>query len=196
MKKFLVGKRISLHGLTPHHLEFDQPYYHWLDDLSLDRYTERSYYPNNSERMKNYYEQACLNNIILLGIFDNESDRHIGNISFSEIDHLNRRAFLGYLLGDKSFAGRGIITEATLMMMYYGFNKLNFERIHGGISDLNEASKRVATKAGLKVEGRLRNHFFRNGQFSDSLLVGALRSEWMEELGEKASKLFEVHPTY
>lgn len=197
MKKFLVGKRISLHGLHPNDLTPESPYYHWLDDLSLDQYTERSLFPNSIERMRSYYESATKNNsLILLGIYDNSSGKHIGNITFSDINWINRRAFIAYLLGDISYSGKGIVTEAVMMMMYYGFNKLNFERIWGGVSDKHEASKRICEKTGLLVEGRMRGHLYRNGELTDSLVVGALRSEWLAAYGEKAKSLFEVLPTY
>jgi RimJ/RimL family protein N-acetyltransferase len=197
MKQFLVGKRISLHGLKPENLLVDSPYYRWLEDLSLDQYTERSYYPNSESRMRDYYDKSTQNqNLILLGIFDNESGKHIGNITFQDINWLNRRAFIAYLLGDNSFAGKGIVTEAVLMMMYYGFNRLNFNRIYGGVTALHGASMKVCEKVGLKEEGRMRQHFFRNGVFSDSIVVGAVRDEWMPEFGEKSKALFEVPPTY
>lgn len=197
MKNFLVSKRIYLSGLQPHHLAPDQPYYQWLNDLSLDEFTERSYFPNNPSRMNSYYDHANKNtNLILLGIFDSENDKHIGNITFQDINWINRRAFIAYLLGDKSYGGKGLVTEAVLMMMYYGFNRLNFERIYGGVSDMHDASKKICDKTGLKVEGKMRNHLYRNGEFSDALVVGALRNEWMAEFGEKAKSLFEVKPTY
>ena len=86
MKRFLVGNRISLHGLTPENMEVNSPYYNWLEDMSLDIYTERSYFPNSAQRMKAYYEESCKNQgLILLGVFDNETDKHIGNVSFQEI---------------------------------------------------------------------------------------------------------------
>lgn len=197
MKKYLIGKRISLHGLTPEMLEISAPYYSWLDDLSLDIYTERSYFPNSQKRIQDYYHESLNNqSLILLGIFDNETDKHIGNISFQEISWIARRASIAYLIGDKSFLGKGIATDAVMMMMYYGFNKLNFQRIFAGVSDMHEASKKVCLKSGMKQEGRFRNDLFRNGEFSDSIVYAAIRDEWMEEKGEKAIDIFEEKPTY
>lgn len=197
MKRFLVGKRISLHGLRPEDLHTDAPYYSWLEDLSLDEYTERSFFPNSQGRMLDYYNNSTKNSsLVLLGIYDNETGLHIGNITFSEINWLNRRAFIAYMLGDASFGGRGYVTDAVLMMMYYGFNRLNFNRIYGGVSALHGASRKVCVKVGLKEEGLQRQTLFRNGEFSDSIPVGALRDEWMPEFGEQALSLFEVKPTY
>ena len=99
------------------------------------------------------------------------------------------------MLGDKEFTGKGIITQAVLMMMFYGFQKLNFDRIHGGVSELHVASIRICEKVGLLEEGRMRKHIIRNGESSDILVVGSLRNEWLASHGEKALQLFAVPPT-
>lgn len=196
MKKFLLGKRIFLRGLTSSDISEDSPYFHWMDDLSLDLHTERSYFPNTPAKMAAYLERVShYKDLILLGIFDNDSEKHIGNIAFTDINWFNRRAYIGYLLGDKNFAGKGIVTDANLMFMYYGFNKLNFERIHGGVSSAHKASQRICDKVGLLVEGRHRKHLLRNGQWHDDIIVGALRDEWMESHGERARACFEELPT-
>lgn len=195
MKKYIIGKRVSLHGLTEEELNTDHPYYHWLDDLSLDLFTTRSYFPNSMERMQSYYKRATANNdILLLGIYDNSTAKHIGNITLQDINWINQTAFIAYMLGDKSFAGKGVTTDAAIMTMYYGFNKLNLERIWGGVVADHKGSARVCEKIGLKIEGRMRGQYKRNGERFDSLIVGALRDEWMESHGETARKLFEELP--
>ena len=192
MKKYLIGKRISLHGLSSKDLEENAPYYDWLNDLSLDIFTERSYFPNNMKRFLSYYDLSCENStLILLGIYDNELGKHIGNLTFQEIDWINRRAFIAYMLGDKSFGGKGIITDAVLMAMYYGFKKLNFERIHGGVAGDHIASKRICEKVGLIEEGTMRGHLLRGDKRYDINIVGALRDEWLPKFSEKSIELFD-----
>lgn len=196
MTEFLIGKNIHLRGLRREEIFEGTPYYRWLNDLSLDVFTERSYFPNTPERMEAYFNHAQQHQeAFLLGIFDNETGKHIGNIGYNQINQLQRRAFIAYLLGDKTFAGRGVITQAVLMFMYYGFNKLNYDRIHGGVSEAHEASVRICEKVGLLVEGRQRKHVMRNGERFDVLIVGALRDEWMESHGEKARDCFAELPT-
>lgn len=191
MKKFIIGKEISLHGLRSKDLSEDSPYFNWLDDLSLDVYTQRSYFPNNLKRFRSYYEHACENSdLLLFGIYDNQTGRHIGNINFQLINWINRTAFIAYMLGDKEFTGKGITTQACLMLMYYGFNKLNFERIYGGVSEAHLASQRVCQKVGLVEEGRMRKHLLRQGKRYDVITVGALREEWIENFGELARSYF------
>jgi [ribosomal protein S5]-alanine N-acetyltransferase len=195
VKRFLVGKRICLHGLALSDIEPGSPYYGWLDDLSLDFFGARSLFPNNSERMRAYYDAACANNkLVLLGVFENESGKHIGNVTLQDIDWIHRRAYLGYMIGERAFAGRGFATEACLMASYYGFSKLNFDRIWNTVDVENVASIRVAEKAGLQLEGHLRGHQLRKGMRYDWALFGALRDEWLPNFGPVALDLFAEPP--
>jgi RimJ/RimL family protein N-acetyltransferase len=191
---FLVGKRLSLNALKPSALDVNGGYYRWLDDLSLDLYSERSYFPNSPQRMEEYYTLSVQRKLLLLGIFDKVSGNHVGNITLQELDWVNRRGFIGYLIGEKDFAGRGIASEACLMLLYYGFNKLNLDRIWTTVSVDHAASLKVAEKAGFKVEGRLREHQMRNGRRSDLIIVGALRQEWMTERGDAARDAYATLP--
>jgi RimJ/RimL family protein N-acetyltransferase len=191
---FLRGKRISLNGLKPSALDANGGYYRWLDDLSLDLFSERSYFPNSPQRMQDYYALSVQKKLVLLGIFDRASGSHVGNITLQELDWINRRGFLGYLVGEKAFAGRGIASEACLMMLYYAFNKLNLDRVWTTVSAEHPASRKVAEKAGLRTEGCLRQHQMRNGRRADLLMVGALREEWMAERGDAARDTFEELP--
>ncbi len=196
MKSFLLGQRIYMRELLIEEVTVDSPYFGWMNDLSLDRFTERSYFPTGIDGLIDYVQHAHKHRDVLhLGIFDNASDKHIGNITFNQINWFNRRAFIAYMLGDTEFAGKGIISDAVLMFMYYGFNKLNFERIHGGVSDAHPASIRVCEKVGLLEEGRQRHHLYRNGEYHDNIIVGALREEWMTAFGEKAAACFAEQPT-
>ncbi len=195
MKNFLVGNRVYLRGLTDREVQEDAPYFKWLNDLSLDQFTNRSDFPHSIADLRKYVEKSRgVRDFVLLGIFDKSTDRHIGNITLQDFDWVNRRAFIGYLLGDHEFSGKGFATEAVLMMMYYGFNRLNLERIHTTIAEQNIGSLKVAEKTGLITEGRMRKHLLRNGRWSDLLVVGALRDEWFSRFGTRATELFEVKP--
>jgi ribosomal-protein-alanine N-acetyltransferase len=194
MQSFLAGTKVNLKGLGVSQIKPDSPYYCWLDDLSLDLYSERSYFPNSESRMERYFESATAGKLVLLGIFDAASDKHLGNITLQDIDWINRRGFIGYLIGDKEFTGKGIASDACLMLLYYAFNKLNLDRVWTTVSVENAASLKVAKKAGLKEEGRLRGHQMRNGSRHDLLAFGALREEWTMERGERARACFAQLP--
>ena len=82
-----------------------------------------------------------------------------------------------------------------MMMMYYGFNRLNLDRIYGGVSAEHQASVRICEKVGLQIEGLRRGHLLRNGKRTDAHIVGALRDEWIPKYGEVAKNYFKVLPS-
>jgi RimJ/RimL family protein N-acetyltransferase len=57
---------------------------------------------------------------------------------------------------DRRFWGRGLATEGALASLRYGFEERGLERIICIIQPANAASRRVAEKAGLNLQGEAR----------------------------------------
>ena len=51
------------------------------------------------------------NYVLLLGIYVKETLLHIGNIKFEPIDHVDKTAVMGILIGDKDWRGKGVAKE-------------------------------------------------------------------------------------
>jgi len=91
----------------------------------------------------------------------------------------HHRAELGYWMGVE-YRGGGYMTEAVRRVIRFGFEELELSRIYAACFAENAASERVMQKSGMKLEGKLRNHFMRFGNFHDGLYYGLLRDEWQE----------------
>ncbi len=102
----------------------------------------------------------------------------IGTTGFHEIDWRNRRGEFGIAIGAKEFWNRGFGTDAVRTLVGFGFGELNLERIMLRVYDDNLRAIRCYEKAGFTLEGRLRRDRYHNGRYSDTLLMGVLRSEW------------------
>lgn len=89
----------------------------------------------------------------------------------------HRRAELGYWCA-LSHWGHGYITEAVRAVIGYGFEVLALRRVYAECHGDNPASRRVLEKAGMTLEGCLRQHSFRLGRVADKLQFGILRDEW------------------
>jgi RimJ/RimL family protein N-acetyltransferase len=84
----------------------------------------------------------------------------------AEKDVYRRTANIGYWLGEP-FWNNGIITKAVKLITDYGFNKLNFIRIHTGIFEFNIASMKVLEKNGYVKDGVFKKNIFKNGKVWD-----------------------------
>jgi ribosomal-protein-alanine N-acetyltransferase len=95
-----------------------------------------------------------------------------------------RLALLGHRAAEVGYAirrdhwGRGFATEATGVLVDFGFGELALHRVQGACGPDNEASRRVMERLGFRYEGRLRHHVFTNGDWRDSLLFAVLEHEW------------------
>lgn len=107
---------------------------------------------------------------ISFGIFLKGEKRFIGQITLGAITYgALRGAHIGYWI-DKRFAGRGFTTAAVKMVSDYAFEKLKLHRIEIAMRPENEASQKVAIKAGYKFEGERKNFLHIAGQWRDHMV--------------------------
>jgi ribosomal-protein-alanine N-acetyltransferase len=87
-----------------------------------------------------------------------------------------KAAKLGYAVRADRW-GKGYATDATQLMLRFGFQELGLHRISAAIGPDNTASIAVVRKLGMQYEGRIRDHVFTNGAWRDSLLFAVLELE-------------------
>ncbi|HTX93221.1 MAG TPA: GNAT family protein [Anaerolineales bacterium] len=107
-----------------------------------------------------------------------ESWRLIGNCGFMDFNQVVHSAEVGIFIGDKSYWNKGYGTEVMRLLLQVGFGTLNLNRIFLRVDQANLGGIHAYEKAGFVHEGRMREAAFRNGQYSDMLLMSVLRSEW------------------
>ncbi len=104
----------------------------------------------------------------------------VGNCGMHKIDWRIRSAELGIFIGDKSRWNQGIGTQVMKLLLQHGFETLNLNRLALEVYDSNPRAIRSYEKAGFILEGRKRQASYRNGKYSDVLIMSVLRSEWQE----------------
>jgi diamine N-acetyltransferase len=107
--------------------------------------------------------------------------RLIGNCSFMDINWSARSTEVGLFIGDKSCWNKGYGTEVMRLLLRFGFETLNLNRIFLRVDEANKGGIRAYEKAGFVHEGRFRQGTFQNGEYRDMLLMSVLRSEWNPE---------------
>lgn len=101
----------------------------------------------------------------------------VGGIGFHGQNSLApHRAELGYWLA-KPLWGKGIMSAAVRLISEYGFRELGLRRITAHVFHFNAASARVLEKAGYHLEGRLKQHYYKDGKIFDGLLYARVSAE-------------------
>jgi RimJ/RimL family protein N-acetyltransferase len=74
--------------------------------------------------------------------------------------------------------GHGYGTEATRLVVRYGFAELGLHRIQLAVIGGNERALRTYRKAGFVEEGRSRESLYRDGAWHDEIRMSILDREW------------------
>jgi RimJ/RimL family protein N-acetyltransferase len=109
---------------------------------------------------------------IQLAICLKEGDRHIGNIHLTDIDWVSRHGSLGLFIGETEYQSKGYGPQAVRLMLRHAFTDLGLHRVYLVVLDDNPRATRVYEKCGFVIEGRLRQHAYKRGQFRDLILMG------------------------
>jgi RimJ/RimL family protein N-acetyltransferase len=109
---------------------------------------------------------------INLAICLNRNGEHIGNIYLREIDWIARKAASHIFIGNDKHRGKGYGQAAVCQLLQLAFLDLNLNRIFLQVLAGNVAAVKLYEKCGFELEGRLKMHAFKHGQYQDILVMG------------------------
>lgn len=107
-----------------------------------------------------------------------ENPKLIGIIGHYRIKPEHFRAEIGYMLLPE-FHGKGIITEAIVKVVDYGFNEMQLHSIEAIIDPGNIASAMVLEKNNFVKEAHLKENEFYEGRFLDTVIYSLLKRNFM-----------------
>lgn len=112
----------------------------------------------------------------------------IGTCALNMFNDIVKSAELGIIIGEKQFWNQGFGTEAMQLLIWHGFANLNLNRIQLSVSAPNKGAIKCYENVGMTYEGRLRQAYFKNGDYVDYLLFSILRNEWKQNEREENGK--------
>ena len=186
MKDIYRGALVRLGSESPEALA--KAFVNWEHDTEMHRLADSDPVQLWSEKKRKEFiekdagknEQAFRFSIRTLA-----EDKLIGAISLWVHSWTHSDTWVGILIGDRDYWGKGYGTDAMRLIVQYGFIELNLRRISLGLHAYNERALKSYQKAGFKLEGRIRGEGLRDGVRFDSLWMGILRDEWLAMQGAK-----------
>lgn len=148
----------------------------WVSDPEVIRYSMTKFHhlKTNHEITHWFYSTLRDEKSFQLAIIDPASQKIIGYAGISGINKLDGNGEFFIFIGDKSYWGQGVATEVTKKIIRVGFDELKLHRIFLTASSKNPGALRAYEKAGFQREGVMREAFFRNGEYSDKIIMGLL----------------------
>jgi ribosomal-protein-alanine N-acetyltransferase len=75
----------------------------------------------------------------------------------------------------EEFKQQGFMKEAIAFVLKYGFQEMDLHRVEALVSPNNVPSLKLIKHFGFQEEGLLKEHYFIDGKFEDSLIFGLLK---------------------
>ncbi len=109
-----------------------------------------------------------------------DHDDFIGVVELMYIDNLHRNAEIQIIINSE-YQGQGYAQASILKGLDYAFKVLNMHKVYLYVDVSNAAAIHIYRKVGFVEEGHLRQHFFAEGAYHDSLVMGILAAEFKHQ---------------
>ena len=114
----------------------------------------------------------------MFAILDSDSNKLIGACGLCYIDWINRSADFSIYIGHNDlYIDNKYAVEAAELMIDYGFNVLNLHRLWAEIYSIDEAKKTFFDIINFKLDGELRQTYWHNNKWHNSLFYSLLNNE-------------------
>jgi RimJ/RimL family protein N-acetyltransferase len=139
----------------------------------IQTYSDFETYINNA------LHQKKLGNCYPFAIFDKVANCFAGSTRYGNISLEHKRVEIGWTWYHPSLQRTGLNRACKSLLLQFGFEQLNLNRIELKTSLLNIRSQKAILQLGATQEGLLRQHMINdNGSVRDTVIFSILKQEW------------------
>jgi RimJ/RimL family protein N-acetyltransferase len=141
----------------------------------------REYREINNENQKIWYDKTVINdrNTMMFSIRDILNNELLGCCGLCYINWVHRYADLSFYIGKaNSYVDEQYAPDAVKVLMEYGFNEIGLNKIWTEIYEFDNRKINFLQKFGFKKDGQLRENYFYNGKWWDSMIFSLLSREY------------------
>ena len=140
---------------------------------------------SHSGELRKYIGKALADresgNCAVWTIIDKRTNKIAGCTRLAEISWKDERGQIGWTWLGKEFQGTGLNKAVKYLILEYGFDKLNLNRIELKADERNLQSRKAMKSIGATEEGTLRQHMkIHDGYLRNTVFYSFLKSEWEE----------------
>lgn len=130
------------------------------------------------ERLRNYEEKYKSGDLMIWGIEFIPDEKLIGVCGFTHWNRTDDIAEIAYTL-NPDYWGRGIAGTSVKMLLNFGFDQMQLNRIEARCWVENEASEKVMVSCQMQFEGILREQLWNKEKYRDVKMYSILRKEFI-----------------
>ncbi len=130
-------------------------------------------------------------NMTLL-VVDNKTEVPVGILLFNNINWKHRNVELNTAIGESKYRRAFYSIDLYILGLMYGFFELNLHKVFGYTHATNENAIKMNSFGG-KVNGMLRKHIYKDGQYVDVVTYSIIKSEFITFINNQKNKLLKKH---
>jgi RimJ/RimL family protein N-acetyltransferase len=175
----IAGKTFYLRSIEREDLKL---MHKWLNDSEIMQWARSK--PDNSTSMEAVEKEFELDlkgenpNRRTFIVASADTGRPIGWASMRWWRPFSTTTDIGLVIAEKELRGKGIGTEATMLLASEAFDQLHMHKVELWTRADNTAARKVAENCGFRLEGTDREVVFFDGKFHDGMSFGILEDEF------------------
>lgn len=188
----IPGKKVRLRAYREEDLKNA---FNFVNNQAITRYLNVMR-PRSMAEERAWIERAMRNDdpSVVNYAIETSDGEYVGGVGLFHIELRNRSAELGIGLARVEELGRGLGTEAALLLLRHAFEEMNLHRVYLRVYDYNARAQKSYKKIGFAEEGRMREAHFRNGAWHDVVYMGILAEEFFAAHGRTGDGKVEDAP--
>lgn len=182
---WLIGERVILRDYRKEDLPYMRS---WVNDAEITKYLSNVFlYPHTLTQTESFLQSNLEGRGDYKGfiIAHKDTEEYIGQLDLIKIDWVNRKALIGIVIGNKEYQSNGYGAEAIGLLQDFAFNKLNLHKLELEVRAFNERAIKCYKKCGFVEEGRIRENFYADGKYTDTLYMGVLKDEYLNIIKQR-----------
>lgn len=139
----------------------------WFEDKSITKWL---FSPLRFAKYPKIIHQMLIQNRKNKLFFVNVNDEFVGIVGLSNIDLVDKRAEVWYLIGSGLKRGYNFATQALGLLKNVAVHDFKLVTLYAHVAESNAASIRVLKKNGFEYVGKFRKAFLINGEYEDMII--------------------------
>lgn len=148
----------------------------WINDSANNRFLHYDL-PLTEEKTAVWYEKIKDSDTRYDAVIEVDGEP-VGLLGLLSIDRKNKKAEYYISMGNTSFKGCGVATEALRLLLEYAFCELGLNRVYSYTETENIPAHRHLEKLGFLREGCTLQDVFSRGKFVDRYIYGLTKDGW------------------
>ncbi|MBU3130498.1 GNAT family N-acetyltransferase [Clostridium tagluense] len=173
----LESERVIYREVTPEDVEDIFKIYSDPKVAKYDWYKPMATKEDALSKINQYKEEFQNKEEITWGIARKNDDKIIGYCCLFDFDDNSRRSEIGYGFNRDEW-NKGYATEAIKILVKFGFEVMNLNRVEATVTLGNDASVKALKKANFLQEGIVRERSIMKGKFEDDVILAIIKKDY------------------